>query len=561
MASLLCSYANMCCGINTSCPNTNFGELHTTRLSFCNFLQRQKCDVKLCFLLKTSFSGSGIGTHISSDVLNEATSERSRNMGKCFKSDLSCINNLEEQLRVLFNEVNSMIKSGNKNDAVDLLKANYEAVKEQIDAGFRGIEEARVLDIIALGHIAHGDLTTAISIMDLLNGIVEYLKNEEPLLDSILMHMGSVYDKLENLEMSLLSYKRALPIVERKYGETSSFLIVPLLGMAKALGSLGRTKKAIEIYNRAISVLESCNDIENEELVLPLFALGDLLLEERRATDAETAFKRIISICTNLYGENDVKVGMALCSLAKAKYSKGKIDEAVNLYRKALQVLQYSECAVDDKVMEKIRTDFAELLHLVGRNHEGRALLEECLLITEKSKGKDHPNCVKHLLNLATSYSQSKNYAEAEKFLRISLQIMLKTLPRDDQFISFPMLHLALTLFNLNQVDEAEKYALEVLRIREKAFGKDSLPVGEVLDCLVSIQKRLGKDDNELLEHLKRILKIQEKAFGSESEEVMETLKKVVHYMTAIGLRHEKLPLERRLARLKDNYKHAVKQY
>ncbi|VFQ72644.1 unnamed protein product [Cuscuta campestris] len=307
-------------------------------------------------------------------------------MGKCLQSDSSCINDLEEQLCVLFNEVNSMIKSGNKNDAVDLLKANYEAVKEQIDAGFRGREEARVLDTIALGHVALGDLTTAISIMDLLNGIVEHLKNDEPLLDSILMHMGSV-------------------------------------------------------------------------------------------------------------------------------------------------------------------------------NNEGRALLEECLLITEKSKGKDHPNCVKHLLNLATSYSRSKNYAEAEKLLRISLQIMLKTLPHDDQSISFPMLNLALTLFNLNQVDEAEKYALEVLRIRENAFGKESLPVGEVLDCLVSIQKRLGRDDNELLEHLKRILKIQEKAFGSESEEVMETLKKVVHYMTTIGLRHEKLPLERRLARLKDKYKHAVKQY
>jgi len=40
---------------------------------------------------------------------------------------------------------------------------------------------------------------------------------------------------------------------------------------------------------------------------------------------------------------------------------------------------------------------------------------------------------------------------------------------------------------------------------------------GEALDCLVSIQARLGKDDSELLELLRRILIIQEKGFRHES--------------------------------------------
>ena len=113
------------------------------------------------------------------------------------------------------------------------------------------------------------------------------------------------------------------------------------------------------------------------------------------------------------------------------------------------------------------------------RGNEGRELLEECLLITEKYKGKDHPSSVTHLINLATSYSQSKNYVEAERLLRTSLEIMMKSVRPDDSSITFPMLHLAVTLYRLNQDEEAEQLALEVLRIREKAFGKDSLPVGK----------------------------------------------------------------------------------
>lgn len=119
--------------------------------------------------------------------------------------------------------------------------------------------------------------------------------------------------------------------------------------------------------------------------------------------------------------------------------------------------------------------------HLSFRGEEGRVLLEECLLITEKFKGEGHPSSVSHLVNLATSYSQSKLFAEAERLLRMSLQIMLKNVSPDDQSITFPMLHLAVTLYNLNRNEEAEKYALEVLQIRERAFGKDSLPVGELV--------------------------------------------------------------------------------
>lgn len=104
------------------------------------------------------------------------------------------------------------------------------------------------------------------------------------------------------------------------------------------------------------------------------------------------------------------------------------------------------------------------------------------MLITEKHRGKEHPDTVNHLMNLATSYSRSKNFAEAERLLRTSLKIMSKTVSPDDQSISFPMLNLAVTLYNLNQNEEAEQLALEVLLIREKAFGKYSLPVGEL--CL-----------------------------------------------------------------------------
>lgn len=81
---------------------------------------------------------------------------------------------------------------------------------------------------------------------------------------------------------------------------------------------------------------------------------------------------------------------------------------------------------------------------------------------------------------------------------------------------------------------------------------------GEALDCLASIQIRLGKDDNTVLAILRRVLQIQEKELGYDSEETMTTLKKVVFYLDKMGKKDEKLPLQRRLSLLRSKYKQKV---
>ena len=106
------------------------------------------------------------------------------------------------------------------------------------------------------------------------------------------------------------------------------------------------------------------------------------------------------------------------------------------------------------------------------------------MFIAEKEKEKEHPSLVPHLVNLATFYSNSKNFVEAERLLWRSLQIMMKTVSPDDPSITFPMLNLAVTLHNWHQYAEAEELALEVLRNHEKAFGKESIPVGKLVTLL-----------------------------------------------------------------------------
>ncbi|KAF5962037.1 hypothetical protein HYC85_003246 [Camellia sinensis] len=280
-----------------------------------------------------------------------------------------------------------MIKMGNENDALDLLQANYEAVKEQMDAGARGIECHTSRH--SLGVHCYWEFEDGWVPLDMLDEVVDGLKDDELLLDPVLTRMGSMYSALGKLEDSMLAYRRSLEILEREYGKNSTSLITPLLGMAKVLGSIRRTTKVVEVYHCVITILELSKGAESEDLVVPLLGLGNLLMKEGEAMDAENPFLWIMST----------------------------------------PVLKDSKCMpLDSNVMEKIRID-CRIAAFSGKiwvrnikGKEGRELLEECF-ITEKYRGKEHSSLVSHL------------YAEAEQV------------------------------------------ALEVLRIQEKAFGEESLPV------------------------------------------------------------------------------------
>ncbi|KAM6586530.1 hypothetical protein CsatA_009135 [Cannabis sativa] len=496
--------------------------------SLFNSVKKYSFDLKLSYMKPVRAFASLGPVETGSAPNNSQRSSKSSERGNPADGELG----FERELQEFFDEVKMMITMGNKNDAADLLRANYEAVKERINAGARGMEEAALIDIIALGYMALGDLKFVGTLLRMLIEVVDSLKDDELLLDPVLVHMGST---------------------------NSVFLVTPFLGMAKALASTGKATKAIEFYHRSITILESSRGPQSEDLVIPLFGLGNLLLQEGKAKDSETPFLRILDIYTKLHGKYDGRVGMAMCSLAHAKCAMGKADEAIHLYRNALQLVKDSNyLALDDSTVEKIRIDLAELLHVVGRGEEGRKLLEECLIITEKSKGKEHPSSVTHMINLATSHLRSKNFVEAERLLRTSIQIMSKTVSSNDQSITFPMLHLAVALYHLQRDEEAEQLALEALDIREKAFGKDSIPVAEALDCLVSIQNRLIEDDGVLLEKLNRVLRIQEKELGFESEEVLETLKKIVFYLDKLGRKDEKLSIQKRLSMLRKKFKQRI---
>lgn len=98
-----------------------------------------------------------------SSVLIVVTHKQYRNPVKMaeMKEMVDEVTDLEEQLQELYEEANRMIEEGEEDTARELIEANYEVLVEQFESGYKSMEQAAMLDILAQLRMSLGDFEEA----------------------------------------------------------------------------------------------------------------------------------------------------------------------------------------------------------------------------------------------------------------------------------------------------------------------------------------------------------------------------------------------------------------
>lgn len=466
------------------------------------------------------------------------------------------VTELQEQLQQLYSKVLKLIEEGEEDSGRALIEANYEVVMEQLESGDKSMDQIAMLDILAQLRLSLGEFEEAEYLLDKTKDLMEAvgIDPEQPLVDRILEHVGSMYTALGKPSEGLPFYLKSIEIQEHLLGEESPLIVKTLLGLATTLTDMDDTIRAIGVYNRVLLIIEKNKGPTDESLALPLSHLGHCLLEEGRVDEAELAMLRALKLVEQTFGALDGRVGIAKCALARTKAARGAVDESVSLYREGLHVMEgCSKFMDDDPSLETVRTDLAELLNMIERHDEAEELWEKNLHAKERVIGPNDPTLVVHLQNLATAYAVSGKYEECVPLLRRSLKLTTANLGPNAPQVSVPLECLATALHHTGRQYEAEPLARQALHIREAAFGSDSAIVGEACNCLASILHSIGRFE-EALTLMKRVLAIQEKHLGPDSPEIVMTLQLMIMLLDKLGRIDDIEPLYMRLAKI--SYEH-----
>lgn len=116
-----------------------------------------------------------------------------------------------------------------------------------------------------------------------------------------------------------------------------------------------------------------------------------------------------------------------------------------------------------------------------GRSADAVRILDRAVNQQEHLFGSEDPNLEVPLNNLGLAYQEQRNYRESENIGRRVLRINEKN-PSNAAAIARSLNNLAETLLREHKLIEATSLHQKALRLREKAFGENSLQVAESLN-------------------------------------------------------------------------------
>ncbi|KAJ7610079.1 hypothetical protein FB45DRAFT_336013 [Roridomyces roridus] len=221
------------------------------------------------------------------------------------------------------------------------------------------------------------------------------------------------------------------------------------------------------------------------------------------------------------------------------------IDLGPEAYLERIRVIAHVNMLVPDFSMVKCQfwSQYAWIYCDGGKFEQAKGLYELNLERQRELLGKDHPDTLTAMANLAFTYWQLGRYQEAEKLDLSVLEQRQKLLSDDHPETVTAMANLAATYRKLGQYQEAEKLQLSVLKQRQKLLGDDHPDTLTGMANLAATSRKLGQyQEAEKLEL--SVLKQCQKLLGDDHPDTLTAMANLAATSRELGRYQEAEKLE-----------------
>ncbi len=200
-----------------------------------------------------------------------------------------------------------------------------------------------------------------------------------------LLNVATVYRAFGMLDKAEELYQRGLEIYKRELDKED----YRLAGLYNNLSSLYADReefsRAIEALLEALSILEKNEGTEMERAV-SLTNLTINYLRNNQVQEAENVMGQALSLFESQPGERDAHYGMALAARAEIYYVKREYQDAILIYRQALEELR--RCYGESLIYAAALENCAHICITAGYAEDSEPLLAHAAQIREVCGGR-----------------------------------------------------------------------------------------------------------------------------------------------------------------------------
>jgi CHAT domain-containing protein/Flp pilus assembly protein TadD len=331
-----------------------------------------------------------------------------------------------------------------------------------------------------------------------------------------LSSLANIYDKLSDYRNGISVCKENIELIERykehfknyssdlagEYGSLSYFYLFSKehslaeqsaqkalsidstqtwikTNLAHALLFQGKTREAETIYNELAQTIYHNNDTYAPTL------LDDFEQLEKAQVIPQNVKKDIEKIKANMSEIRDlVEIYKQFYSLCLSE----RYEDAMTLIQPYVYRLPKQHAVWTANILWNIGKKYSDS----GNYAQAEKYYIEAKEIREKVLGKEHPDYATSLNNLGALYDDMGDYAQAEKYYLEAKEIWEKVLGKEHPDYATSLNNLGALYVNIGNYSQAEKYFLEAKEIREKVLGKEHPSYATSLNNLGALYMNIG---------------------------------------------------------------------
>ena len=149
--------------------------------------------------------------------------------------------------------------------------------------------------------------------------------------------------------------------------------------------------------------------------------------------------------------------------------------------------------------------------------------LEECLKVTKKRLGLEHPFVATSLNNLGVLYYSQGKYSQAEPLYLQALEMKQRLLGNEHPFFAESLNNLAYLYYSQGKYSQAEPLYLKALKINQRLLGIEHPSVAQIFNNLGNLYYFQGKYSQAELMYL-QALKMRQRILGIEHPDLATSL-------------------------------------
>ena len=286
---------------------------------------------------------------------------------------------------------------------------------------------------------------------------------EHPEVAASLTDLGELFFARVDYEVARELYSEALAM-RRRLGSPDPVVASSLHNVAAVLYTTGKARTALPLLEETLEIQLRSFDEVHPEVATTFSTLGSVYSRSGDVDRAREHFRRALEIRRRIYGDDHPIVARSLTNLGYFLDALGEHENAEPLLHAAVGVFR--------RLPDPRQLDFARSLVNLSRNlgrqghhQDAEKLIREALAMARRALDPGHPIVPRLWMALGDALAPQDRLADAASAYRDALEHRRANLPEGHGLIADPLVFLARTELEREDVRQAELLLEEALAI------------------------------------------------------------------------------------------------